>query len=121
MDLGASDKRHTTALARAAKMGRLRCVCALIDEHGADVNVRADRSGYTALLVASYEGHTDVVRALLARGADPFLTNKWGETPLKAASKATDREAVVALLREAEARVAAAGVGGGGAAAAAKK
>jgi ankyrin repeat protein len=101
IDTCGDDKRHLTPLMRAAKQGRLGCLISLIEDHGAGVNVRADRSGYTALLVAAYEGQEDCVRALLARGADPLLTNKWGETAVTATESAPGRGAILALLREA--------------------
>jgi uncharacterized protein len=41
-------------------------------EAGADVNGRR-RDGMTALHAAAYRGHTDVMRRLLAQGADPTI------------------------------------------------
>ena len=100
IDSCGDDKRHLTPLMRAAKHGRLGAVLALLGEHGADVNKKADRSGYTALLVAAYDGQEDIVRALLARGADPLLPNKWGETAISSTERA-GRGAILALLRDA--------------------
>jgi ankyrin repeat protein len=68
---------------RAAKVGRSDLVTSLIDEHGANVNAVADRSLYTALILAAYDNHKDVVKILLARGADPSLRNKFGESALQ--------------------------------------
>src|SRR5215471_10143285 len=64
------------ALARAQP----RVAIALI-EAGADANGR-DEAGNTALIVAANKGWTTVVRALLARGADPNAAGGDGETPL---------------------------------------
>ena len=44
-------------------------LAALLIEAGCDVDL-ADRDGWTPLSVAAYYGHTEVVRALLAAGAD---------------------------------------------------
>jgi GNAT superfamily N-acetyltransferase len=82
-----SDREHLTPLCVAAKKGRLQCLVSLLDEYGAQVNKQCERSLYTAIGLASYEGHTRCVEALLARGADPTLLNKWGESPLSCATK----------------------------------
>lgn len=101
IDTGADDKRKLNALHKAAKLGRVACVRALLDVHGARVNAQADRSLFTALTVAAHEGHVEVVRALLDTGADATLTNKWGETPFSVASKAGYRgRGVVELLQQ---------------------
>jgi ankyrin repeat protein len=52
-------------------------------EAGADPNSR-DRLGRTALIVAANAGHEELVRALLAKGADPrAASSSDGETPLR--------------------------------------
>jgi len=52
-------------------------------EAGADPNSR-DRAGRTALIVAANAEHKDLVRALLAKGADPrAASSSDGETPLR--------------------------------------
>jgi len=62
--------------------GQPRVAVALI-EAGADPNSR-DHLGRTALIVAANDGHTEVVRALLAKGADPrAASTSDGETPLR--------------------------------------
>jgi len=55
----------------------------LIAAH-ADVNATDDR-GNTALLGAVYRGWNDMVRVLIAAGADPYLPNKAGQSPYDAA------------------------------------
>jgi hypothetical protein len=103
LDRGGNDKRHLTPLMRAAKLGKTALVVALIDQHGAGVNVQAPRSAFTALHLAAFEGHAAAAEALLARGADTALVNKWGESVRKIA--ADKRLAnILALLDRAEAR-----------------
>ena len=72
----------------------------LLLDHGVDVNA-ADHRGYTPLLLAAqYDGDsTELVRLLLARGAD-LRTAAEGETALSLASKRGETE-VTKLLREA--------------------
>jgi hypothetical protein len=113
IDEGGEDKRHLNPLMRAAKTGRLALVTALVDEHGADVNAVADRSLYTALIVAAYEGHEAVVRFLLSRGADVRSVNKFGESA-EAVAVSRRHASLAALLRAASAATDA-GVGGAGA------
>jgi len=68
----------------------------LVDK-GADVN-SASRAGWTALMSAAWEGHTEVVKLLLQKGADRRPMNGRGETALSLAESAGNREAA-ALLR----------------------
>jgi len=64
------------ALARAQP-----CVALAPIEAGADPNGRDD-GGDTALMVAADKNWPEVVRALLARGADPNAAGRDGATPL---------------------------------------
>ena len=50
-------------------------------EHGADVNYRSFQ-GWTALMFAVIYVHPNTVELLLAKGADPTLTNIWGTSAL---------------------------------------
>ena len=78
-------------------------------EHGADVNVqlkkqqpyrsKVDRgadtmlgTGSTPLLRAAKAGDTEAMKVLLAKGADPKITNKGGITPLMAAAGLGSKE-----------------------------
>jgi len=71
---------HLAPLQFALARSLPRVAVALI-EAGADVNSRDD-VGATALIVAANKGMTDVVHALLAKGADPKAASRDGETPL---------------------------------------
>lgn len=98
--------------------GKLELVKALL-EHGADPNARmddrpelygfgggfyrADFTGATPFILAAYGGQAEIMRALLAAGADPLLTAYDGTTALMSAaglgrtygeSRVNDEEAV---------------------------
>lgn len=61
------------------------------------VNVR-DSLGNTALMMAAKNGHGEIVRYLLSKGADLLLTNRNGDTALTLALKAGHGE-IVSFLR----------------------
>ena len=63
---------------------------------GADVN-RAQKYGWTPLLMAAKKGHVKVVSALLAKGADVNQVTKNGATPLSIA-KAKGHTTIVELI-----------------------
>jgi Acetyltransferase (GNAT) family/Ankyrin repeats (3 copies)/WW domain len=98
INVGDSTKVHMTLLMHACKMGKTRVAEALIKDHGAKVNVQAEKSLFTALGLAAFEGHTDTVKMLLANGANPLLMNRYGETPL-ANAQTRRRSDIVALLK----------------------
>jgi ankyrin repeat protein len=67
-------------------------------DKGADVNAKTNvgyDAGSTALLIASYKGHTKIVEMLLAAGADVHAKDKWGFTAL---IKPSESEIVEMLL-----------------------
>jgi hypothetical protein len=70
----------------------------LVIEHSQDVHSRGFRHMSTALHLASREGHVDVVRVLLGRGADVNVQNKDKSTPLHLASGVGRGEVVRVLL-----------------------
>jgi RNA 3'-terminal phosphate cyclase (ATP) len=69
-----------------AMAGRTRLMSTILDAGACDVNAVRERDGCTALHIAEYKGHSDVVEFLRARSADPSIRNKWGETPAEAAA-----------------------------------
>jgi uncharacterized protein len=72
-----------TALMFAARQGALEAAQALAEAR-ADLNVQ-DPDGTPALTVAIVNGHHDVARLLLERGANPNIADAAGMTPLYAA------------------------------------
>lgn len=73
-----------TPLNLAAQKGRTACVKFLIGKR-VRLDVRTEPGGDTALILAAYQGHIDVVRLLVEAGASMQLFNKDGDTPLRAA------------------------------------
>uniref|UniRef100_A0A7S2EME0 Uncharacterized protein n=1 Tax=Ditylum brightwellii TaxID=49249 RepID=A0A7S2EME0_9STRA len=50
-------------------------------EAGADINARDERSGQTCLMAATLRGNVDLVRFLIAKGADVTIPERSGFTP----------------------------------------
>jgi hypothetical protein len=81
----------------AARKGDVAAVTSLLDQ-GADVNAKF-RYGTTALFKASERGHADVVKILLARGADATVKDTfYGATAMTWALDNDHIEVVRALL-----------------------
>jgi len=68
----------------AARQGSLDAVQALLDAH-ADINQRTAGDQATPIIVATLNGHFDLARLMLDKGADPNLAQLNGVTPLYAA------------------------------------
>ena len=71
----------------AAAVGDAARVRALLDADVAALRGRSD-DGWTALHLAAHFGHVEVVRLLLAAGADPETGNHEGQTPADVARQA---------------------------------
>jgi ankyrin repeat protein len=65
----------------AARQGYTETVAALVDA-GVDVNTLTAGDKTSPLLVATINGHFDLAKMLLDRGADPNLSSENGATPL---------------------------------------
>lgn len=90
-DVHAADKNGVTALHHAVRFRSPAAVQTLI-EHGADVNRACRRNGSTPLhravtqtgapgTAGKEEAAKEIVRLLLAAGADPSIVNKAGKKP----------------------------------------
>jgi hypothetical protein len=84
---GGRDKRRLTVLMHAAQADRADVVTFLLRCAGADVNVAAEDSKYTALIVAVWAGLEGMVKLLLEAGASSAARNRWGEDVLTVARK----------------------------------
>jgi len=83
----------------AVRKGDLAAVTALLDK-GADVNARF-RYGATALFKAAERGHTEIVKLLLARGADVTIKDTfYGATAMTWALDNGHVETIRALLEK---------------------
>ena len=81
----------------AANSGSVEAVRDLI-AHGAHVNAAESRKGQTALMWAAAEGHSDVVKLLIDKGADVKAVSKSGFTALVFAAVKNDAASVRSLL-----------------------
>jgi hypothetical protein len=89
---------QSEALANAARSGDAAQVAALLDK-GVDVNAKG-RYGATALFFAADKGHLDVVRLLVARGADINIQDTFYRTRPINWALANDHAAVAIFLLE---------------------
>ena len=101
-EAGISDKN--AKLIQASEKGNFADVQAMLTD-GADINateVREDNGvyvrGLTALMMASANGHTEIVKLLLDKGADVNVKNTYGITALFMASVHGHTEIVKLLL-----------------------
>jgi ankyrin repeat protein len=85
------------ALTQAASIGDIATVQKLLGE-GADVDQASDKGGYTALINSSSNGHIEVARLLLARGANVNAATCLGDTSLILAASIGHVEIVRLLL-----------------------
>jgi ankyrin repeat protein len=95
-DVNARTKRNNTAIAAAAASGSVEVVKMLLDK-GARIDVLDERN-YSPLMYAAYSDAmpTEVVRMLLAKGADARIEGE-GDTALSLAKKRGNPE-IVSLL-----------------------
>jgi uncharacterized protein len=96
-DPAAVDADGDTALHVAAAAKGLAYLEALLDG-GVDPNLRNARNGASALVAALMAERSGHVRHLLARGADPGLTDRTGNTPLHVAAQINDPAMALILL-----------------------
>ena len=77
----ARDRAGWTPLMRAASRND-RATAELLLANGADPNLREYTHGRTALIIATIQGHSNIVQALLARGADCNIRDNLGNSAL---------------------------------------
>ncbi len=104
----AREPRHVSdALHTASRSGRTELVTALLDL-GIPPDASWGTTGWTALMVASFDGQPDTVRLLIEAGADVNHRSSDGRTPLSMARQRNPaprrRDEVLALLEAAGAR-----------------
>ena len=67
-------------------------------EHNAELNIQT-HNGITALMMSSYQGHTETARLLVSRGTDIYIATSTGMTALQF-SIDNNHEKITELLRE---------------------
>jgi len=97
--VGLFDEHGNTALQLASERG-YRGVCKVLIDAGADVNKKNVSVGWTAVHYAAYEGHSDVLRMLIAHGAFPDLPDNSGDTAESYAKEWENTECLT-ILQEA--------------------
>lgn len=89
---------EATPLYSAVSRGALQMTQLLL-EGNADINARDGNFGQTALILAAKYSHVDILRVLLARGAEVYLRDYEGISALDWA-KRNHRDDIVAILEE---------------------
>lgn len=84
----------------AAAMGQIKIVELLL-ERGAKPDDVAAANKMTALMQAAWQEHLDIVKLLVARGADVFATTPGGDSALKLAETRRN-DAIAIFLRQAQ-------------------
>ncbi|XP_072530335.1 histone-lysine N-methyltransferase EHMT2 isoform X2 [Salminus brasiliensis] len=87
----------STGLHHAAKLGNLEIVTFLLNTGQVDINAQ-DSGGWTPIIWAAEHRHTDIIRALLNRGADVTLKDKEMNVCLHWASFAGSAEIAELVL-----------------------
>ena len=78
--------QRQTLLHCASKKGYLDLVRLFVEKFSADLDIQ-DINSNSALHLAAYGGHMDIVNYLLTRGCDSTLVNRWGLTAEQEGSK----------------------------------
>ena len=98
-DVNIKDRDGKTALMRASEQGKKADVERLLSQYGYGIYVNEQNSnGVTALIYASQNGHEEVVKLLLANGADVNIQNNNEQTALMYASYYNNENVVKLLL-----------------------
>lgn len=91
------DREHDTAILKACRDCKAINVVAFLLENGANINVR-DTIDQTPLIIAAFNGCTDIVRMLLNAGANIEHKNDQGENALISAAQEGNIDTVKLLL-----------------------
>lgn len=92
------DNFTTQQLFDASLEGKVNLIEEAVNQN-VDLNQAVDQSGRTPLMLASFNGHSDVVKILLEHGADPKKTDSQGQTALSFAASGPYPHTVELLLK----------------------
>jgi len=81
----------------ASRQGHMAIIVALVEEGGADVNIKGGERGDTPLMLSARSGHSEAARYLVAKGADVTAVDENGDSALSVAKSPS----MVRLLKEA--------------------
>jgi ankyrin repeat protein len=89
-----------TPMHHASSFGLERLLATILEspDASATVNHKTEVVGSTPIILAAASGHTKLVRLLLQHGADPYITNWYGNA-LHCAAEADQAETIVELVR----------------------
>lgn len=100
VDINAGNAFGETALMQASSLGRADICGWLLKQDSIEVNLTTE-SGATALMMVAEQPtdkHVEIVKLLLAHGADPNMKNKWKTTALHIAAFIGNLDACKLLL-----------------------
>ena len=96
-DPNATRKTGESVIMTSSRTGNLEAVKTLL-AYEPDLNQPENRRGHTALMLAIEQGHSQIAKLLIERGADVNARSKSGFTPLLFAAQQNDLDSVEALL-----------------------
>lgn len=92
------DTMKNTPLMCASMMGHAN-ICNILLDHGANINAQNNR-GVTSLHVAINKKEINVVKTLISRGCDIYITTRLKRTPFHVAAQFSQTEIMSLLLHE---------------------
>lgn len=93
-------ERKELLLREAARIGDVKTVTNLVKDATFDIN-GTDQDGITALMIACYYGHLDIVKLILSQAAraDPNKRDRWGRTAYMYAGAKSHNEFMRCMAR----------------------
>ncbi|MHB9147562.1 MAG: ankyrin repeat domain-containing protein [Candidatus Amoebophilus sp.] len=91
LNINAEDVYGNTPLHYAAEEGHLEVVIMLL-KHRADVNAKQHFSKRTSLHIAALNGYIEIAKLLIEKGANVYVQDINGNTPMDIAKKSGNQE-----------------------------